>query len=142
MASKNDRYFYKVVNFKFNVVDGDTIDCTLDLGFNVLMSRRFRLSGFDAPETFRPNSEAERSAGKQVTTHVKSLLTSALSTNNLYIKSVGNSDVYGRYLGSLYTFDSNDVGVNINEQIIKFMVENKMTKSDLNLQQSLTADRK
>ena len=40
-----------------NVVDGDTIDIELDLGFNIKVKERVRLLGVDTPEVFGPNAE-------------------------------------------------------------------------------------
>ena len=46
----NSEYVYRIDNLR--VVDGDTVDCDIDLGFDVwLRSQRIRLSGVDAPET-------------------------------------------------------------------------------------------
>jgi len=41
-----------------NVVDGDTIDIEIDLGFNIKVKERVRLLGVDTPEVFGPNAEA------------------------------------------------------------------------------------
>lgn len=46
------------------VVDGDTLDVTVDLGFGISTKQRVRLKGVDAPETFRPSCESEREHGK------------------------------------------------------------------------------
>lgn len=47
------------------VVDGDTIDVILDLGFNVKMKERVRLSGVDTPEIWGPNASPEGPGAKQ-----------------------------------------------------------------------------
>ena len=42
------KYFYKATILK--VVDGDTLDCLLDVGFNILLKQRLRLAGINTPE--------------------------------------------------------------------------------------------
>jgi len=63
-------YFARVTN----VVDGDTFDAEVDLGFDVFKKTRFRLVGIDTPETWRPKSLAEKAHGKMATEFVKSLI--------------------------------------------------------------------
>ena len=46
---KNSLYFYSISNIR--VIDGDTIDADIDLGFSISIRRRVRLEGIDAPET-------------------------------------------------------------------------------------------
>jgi len=64
----NDWVFTGVVE---NVVDGDTYDISIDLGFKVYHKVRVRLRGVDTPEQFGPNATQE---GKEVTGFVKSLI--------------------------------------------------------------------
>jgi micrococcal nuclease len=60
------------------VVDADTFDILVDLGFGISLNTRFRLTGatrdFDAPETWRPKYESERRHGESATAHVKELI--------------------------------------------------------------------
>lgn len=53
------------------VVDGDTYDVTVDLGFNILHKIRLRLRGVDTPEVFGPNTSE---AGKVASEYVRSIL--------------------------------------------------------------------
>ena len=63
-----------------NVVDGDTVDVNLDLGFGIKMQKRFRIDTiefnetFDTPETWRPKSEEEKILGEIATKRAKVLL--------------------------------------------------------------------
>ncbi len=61
-----------------NVVDGDTIDCLVDLGFNTTNRIRFRIKDdeayFDTPETWRPKTEAEEAHGEAAKARAKELL--------------------------------------------------------------------
>lgn len=63
---KKPEYKYKAL--VENVVDGDTIDCLIDLGFNTSTRIRFRIISssqeFDTPETWRPKTEEEKAHGK------------------------------------------------------------------------------
>lgn len=56
------------------VVDGDTVDAEVDLGFSLKYNARFRIKGLDTPETWRPKSEAERVHGKAATGFATELL--------------------------------------------------------------------
>ncbi len=81
------------------VVDGDTIDVTLDLGFNVkLHKQRCRLAGIDTPES-RTRDLAEKVLGKKASARLKELC-----SKKLKIKSLGKGK-YGRILAIPYTED-------------------------------------
>lgn len=56
------------------VVDADTFDLLVDVGFNITIKKRFRLNGVDAPETWRPTTEAEKEHGMEATLAVKELM--------------------------------------------------------------------
>lgn len=78
------------------VVDGDTIDALVSLKFSITMKIRFRLTGFDAPETYRPKSKNEAKAGKAATDALKSMI----DNENIII----HSNKFGkyRYLATVY----------------------------------------
>ena len=85
------------------VVDGDTIDVTLDLGFNVFLKKqRCRLAGIDTPES-RTRDLAEKKLGLQA----KARLTE-LCGERLKIKSLGRGK-FGRILAIPYTNDNEDI---------------------------------
>lgn len=136
MISIDSRYFYKIINQGFRVVDGDTIDCTIDLGFSVCVFHRFRMVGYDAPETHRPTKLNERAMGKQVTEFLTKECMQALARDSLYVKSLGNRDVYGRFSCELYTFVDNQPEM-INSRVIHFMNEMELTKESLGLKPKL-----
>lgn len=56
------------------VVDGDTFDISVDVGFSIVVEHRFRLKDFDTPETYRPSCEAELVHGREATAFVKALI--------------------------------------------------------------------
>ena len=85
-----------------NVVDGDTIDIELDLGFNIKMKERVRLIGVDTPEVYGPNAEP---AGQVASQFVKEWLEKRQKNNDMFeyhsIK-YDAKDKYGRSLGYIY----------------------------------------
>jgi micrococcal nuclease len=85
------------------IVDGDTIDVTLDLGFNVkLHNQRCRLAGIDTPESRTTNLE-EKALGLKAKERLKELCIGSFK-----IQSLGTGK-YGRILAIPYTEDNQDV---------------------------------
>lgn len=74
------------------VVDGDTIDASVDVGFGIWVTQRFRIEDFDAPETFRPSCEAEKVHGLKAKERAIELL-----GNEFLIESSKVPGIYGRY---------------------------------------------
>ena len=83
-----DLYYRKAL--VFNVVDGDTFDARVDLGFDVATFQRFRILGIDAPEI-------NTSAGKVS----REKLAELIHGKEVVIQSV-KSDSFGRYLASVH----------------------------------------
>ncbi len=96
------------------VVDGDTIDCDIDLGFNVSYSQRVRLAGIDTPES-RTKDKIEKALGLEAKEYLKNKIKDASS---VVIKTQlpDSSEKYGRILGWLYVDDQK---LSINEQMIE-----------------------
>ena len=85
------------------VIDGDTIDVTLDLGFSVkLHKQRVRLAGIDTPESRTRNLE-EKALGLKAKDRLIELCVGSFK-----IKSLGKGK-YGRILGIPYTETSEDI---------------------------------
>lgn len=89
------------------VVDGDTFDAIVDLGFNIMMNRRFRLLGINAPES-RTRDLNEKSAGIISKEALKNLIEGKIVTLDSKKK-----DKYGRWLAIVYVD-----GMNINEHML------------------------
>ena len=91
------------------IVDGDTIDVDIDLGFDISFYSRVRLAGIDTPES-RTKDKAEKALGLEVKERLKKLLNEAKS---IVIKTEkpDSTEKYGRILGWLY-LDGSDVSVN------------------------------
>lgn len=84
------------------VVDADTWDAEVDVGFSIRIKHRFRLKDFDAPETYRPKNEKELQHGLKATAYVKDLVEGknvVLHTHKL--------GVYGRYEADLFINNQN-----------------------------------
>lgn len=79
------------------VVDGDTLDLIVDLGFSTKVSWRFRLANIDTPETWRPRSEAEREHGERA----KEFVVKELTGKAITVKSY-KLGVYSRYSCDIY----------------------------------------
>ena len=99
------------------VLDGDTIDVIIDLGFDLYKKERVRVAGVDTPEKRTRNLE-EKELGIDATNWLKNELEGAIiGADNLFIRTelVGGVGKYGRLLGWLYIGDAD---VSLNEQMI------------------------
>tara|TARA_B100001113_G_scaffold266016_1_gene220896 strand:- start:2754 stop:3170 length:417 start_codon:yes stop_codon:yes gene_type:complete len=99
------------------VLDGDTIDVTIDLGFDLYKKERVRIAGVDTPEK-RTRDLEEKKLGIDATNWLKDKLEDTLAGDaELSIRTElhGGVGKYGRLLGWLYIGDSD---VSLNEQMI------------------------
>tara|TARA_Y100001936_G_C15841929_1_gene542505 strand:- start:272 stop:661 length:390 start_codon:yes stop_codon:yes gene_type:complete len=99
------------------VVDGDTIDVTIDLGFDLTKKERVRIAGVDTPEKRTRNKE-EKALGIDATNWMKEKLNAAIKGDDeLTIRTelVGGMGKYGRLLGWLYVGEGD---VSLNEEMI------------------------
>ncbi len=90
------------------VVDGDTIDVTIDLGFDLYKKERVRVAGVDTPEK-RTRDKEEKVLGIDATNWLKERLEAAIKGDDeLTIRTelVGGVGKYGRLLGWLYIGDA------------------------------------
>ena len=105
-------YEYRVKKVH-KVVDGDTIDVDIDLGFSVSFFSRVRLAGIDTPES-RTTDAKEKALGLEVKEKIKKELAAA---KDVVIKTEkpDSSEKYGRILGWVF-LDGSDVS--LNQQLI------------------------
>jgi len=99
------------------VVDGDTIDVTIDLGFDLAKKERVRIAGVDTPEK-RTRDLEEKALGLDATAWMKKHLEETIKgEDELTIRTElkGGMGKYGRLLGWLYVGESD---VSLNEQMI------------------------
>jgi len=111
MADK-DPYIYRVKKV-IKVVDGDTIDADIDLGFSISLEKRVRLSGVDTPES-RTTDLKEKKLGLESKEWLKHKLEFA---KDVLIKTElpDSTEKYGRILGNLYV---NNEALSLNQQMI------------------------
>jgi micrococcal nuclease len=83
-----------------NVVDGDTIDVLIDLGFDILFQSRVRLAGIDTPES-RTKDLKEKALGLESKEYLKKHLKDAKSVV-IKTEKMNSSEKYGRILGWVY----------------------------------------
>ena len=83
-----------------NVVDGDTIDVLIDLGFDILFASRVRLAGIDTPES-RTTDKAEKALGLESKDYLKKHLKDAKSVV-IKTEKMNSSEKFGRILGWVY----------------------------------------
>jgi len=103
-------YFVKNVT---GVVDGDTIDVVIDLGFDIMFASRVRLAGIDTPES-RTTDKAEKVLGLESKEYLKKYLKDAKSVI-IKTEKMDSSEKYGRILGWVYV---NGDTVSLNDKMI------------------------
>ena len=114
--SRKSCYNFRVVKID-KVVDGDTIDVTIDLGFDLYKKERVRIAGVDTPEK-RTRDLEEKALGLDATYWMKKQLEDTIAGDEeLIIRTElkGGTGKYGRLLGWLYVGEDN---VSLNEQMI------------------------
>ena len=114
--SRKSCYNFRVVKID-KVVDGDTIDVTIDLGFDLYKKERVRIAGVDTPEK-RTRDLEEKALGLDATYWMKKQLEDTIAGDEeLIIRTElkGGTGKYGRLLGWLYVGDST---LSLNEQMI------------------------
>ena len=110
-------YNFRVIEIN-RVLDGDTIDVTIDLGFDLYKKERVRVAGVDTPEK-RTRDLEEKALGIDATNWLKDKLEGAISGDDDLVSRtelVGGVGKYGRLLGWLYIGDAE---VSLNEQMIE-----------------------
>ena len=119
MTPPNRKSCYNLRVIKIDkLLDGDTIDVTIDLGFDLYKKERVRIAGVDTPEK-RTRDLEEKELGIHATNWLKDKLEGAISgDDDLVIRTelVGGVGKYGRLLGWCYI---GDAAVSLNEQMIE-----------------------
>jgi len=114
--SRKSCYNFRVTKI-VKVLDGDTIDVLIDLGFDLYKKERVRIAGVDTPEK-RTRDLEEKELGIDATNWLKEKLESTLAGDDqLFIRTelVGGVGKYGRLLGWCYI---GDAALSLNEQMI------------------------
>ena len=107
-----DPYIYRIKNI-LKVVDGDTIDADIDLGFSISLEKRIRLAGVDTPES-RTTDLKEKAMGLESKEWLKKKLEGA---KDIVIKTElpDSTEKYGRIIGHLFI---NGQETSLNNQMI------------------------
>lgn len=110
--SEKDPYIYRIKSVG-KVVDGDTIDASIDLGFDISLEKRIRLAGVDTPES-RTKDVEEKKLGLDAKNWLKHRLEFA---KDIIIRTElpDSTEKYGRIIGHLYI---NGEEVSLNNQMI------------------------
>jgi|SRR3989344_410270 len=107
----SDIYLYKAKVLR--VIDGDTVDVQVSLGFNIYINERLRLFGIDAPET-RTRDSVEKSAGIAS----KEWLFNRIHGKEIKIRTHDKgTEKYGRWLVQIYIGPDNQL-VNVNKEMV------------------------
>jgi len=109
--NEKDMYTYKAKLIR--VVDGDTIDAEIDLGFDTIVRKRIKLYGINTPDT-RTKDLIEKEKGHAA----KQRLTELINSEFVVETILNKRGKYGRVLGIVYNITSNDETVNINETLV------------------------
>jgi|TARA_B100001778_G_scaffold301118_1_gene276919 micrococcal nuclease len=110
-----DKYIYR--GKLERVVDGDTIDALIDVGFDIWVKKRIRYSGIDTWES-RTRDLEEKKKGLAAKSRNKELLEKVSSKSGYFrLKSYGVGK-YGRVLGEIFIQDKDGKQYNINETLI------------------------
>ena len=99
-------YIYKIKVTR--VVDGDTIDADIDLGFNMTLSKRIRLHGINTPET-RTRDKQEKKRGLAAKERLQQIIDDQQGV--LFLKSMDQGK-FGRCIGVLFEQDFDDQSIN------------------------------
>ena len=113
---KMEKYIYRAKLVK--VVDGDTIDALIDVGFDIWVKKRIRYKGIDTWES-RTRDLDEKKKGLAAKARNKELLKSVSNKSGYFrIKSFGTGK-YGRVLADIFVQDKEGNSINVNHQLIK-----------------------
>lgn len=95
------------------VINGDTLDINIDLGFDIIIKQRLKLFGIDTPDSMSKNVETKQK-GLEVKQRLIGLLTKEFKVETMLNKR----GKYGRILGKIFIVDEKDNEVCINELLV------------------------
>jgi micrococcal nuclease len=97
------------------IVDGDTIDIIVDLGFKITTYQRIRMARINTPETFNVKKDtAEFQKGEAAKQYVELRL--AANNNEIKLETEKVTEKYGRYIGTIWLADSS---VSLNDELVE-----------------------
>jgi len=95
------------------VINGDTLDIEIDLGFDIIIKQRLKLYGINTPDS-RSTNVTTKQKGLDVKQRLIAILTKEFKVETMLNKR----GKYGRILGKVYIVDENDNEVCINELLV------------------------
>ena len=106
---------YKYHAKSVKVVDGDTIDCIIDMGFKISTAQRIRLSKINTPETYRRKKDSDEYKRGMA---AKNYVLKRLEENDFkfILETEKDPGVYGRYLGTFWFKDSE---TSLNDELLE-----------------------
>ena len=113
-------YEYKIKQID-RIVDGDTVDATIDLGFDVLYKTRVRLYGINTPET-RTKDLEEKERGLAAKARLNEIINKAVHMGHHLILQTKEKGKFGRYLGILIIEDcrpDHDTRTDVNQMLVE-----------------------
>ena len=113
-------YEYKIKQID-RVIDGDTVDATIDLGFDVLYKTRVRLYGINTPES-RTRDLEEKERGLAAKARLNEIINKAVRMGHHLILATKEKGKYGRYLGIIYIQDcrpDHDTRTDVNQLLVE-----------------------
>ena len=138
MSKTKDLYVYRIKSIT-KVVDGDTIDANIDLGFDISFTKRIRLAGIDSPES-RTTNLKEKALGLETKEWLKKTLEDA---KDILIKTEkpDSTEKYGRIIGHLFI---NGQDTSLNNQMIDegYALAYEGGKKDMDLELLLSRRKK
>lgn len=105
-------YEYRVKKV-INIVDGDTVDVEIDLGFDIAITQRVRLAGIDTPES-RTKDLREKKLGLEAKEYLQKTI--AAGAYKIKTEKPNSTEKYGRMLGWFYVDQQEE---SINDSMIK-----------------------
>jgi len=113
-------YEYKIKEID-RIVDGDTVDATIDLGFDVLYKTRVRLYGINTPET-RTKDLEEKAKGLAAKERLNEIINKAVHMGHHLILQTKEKGKFGRYLGVIIIEDcrpDHDTRTDVNQMLVE-----------------------
>ena len=113
-------YEYKIKEID-RIVDGDTVDATIDLGFDVLYKTRVRLYGINTPET-RTRDLEEKAKGLAAKERLNEIINKAVHMGHHLILQTKEKGKFGRYLGVIIIEDcrpDHDTRTDVNQLLVE-----------------------
>lgn len=107
-------YTYRIKKIN-SVTDGDTIDCDIDLGFDISLNQKIRLAGIDTPES-KTKDLNEKKYGLEAKEYLKSKLTEYKGQLIIRTEKPDSTEKYGRIIGWLYLGD--EIKTSLNELMV------------------------